>query len=99
MLMASRRSPGIILARAPAEPGWTVLATTPCAVSIQATPSVGGGWNCAGLIWKRTRCEKFSAPAVINRAAVISSNHVRPVSTEPFIYLLGAIQPRRTQQH
>src|SRR5437588_4620666 len=68
-----------MLARAADEPDFTVLATTPCALSIQVTPSHGG--ECLWL----ARCQKFTVPAAIKSAAALSSNHVRPVIIEPFI--------------
>ena|SRR5216110_553616 len=68
----------MMLARAADEPDFTVLATTPCAVSIQVAPSHGGGW-----LW--ARCQKFTRPALIKSAAALSSTHVRPVIIEPFI--------------
>src|SRR2546427_1556586 len=69
----------MMLARDAEEPGFTVLATTPCAVSTQVTPSQGG--ECLLL----ARCQKFTTPAAIKSAAALSSSQVRPVIIEPFI--------------
>src|SRR5438128_9919732 len=68
-------------ARAAAESGSIALAITPCAVSIQVTPSEGGDW------FLFSRCERFSAPATTSSSVALKRTHVRPVKTEPFIVL------------
>ncbi len=78
MLIASKRSPGVMRALAAAEPGAIDLAIIPCEVSTQVTPSVGGPWLCE-------RCQKLIAPATNKSAAAASSSHVLVVSTELFI--------------
>src|SRR5437016_1811917 len=78
MLIANRRSPGFMRALAPAESGAIDLATIPCEVSTQVTPSVGGPWLC-------DRCQKLITPATNKSTAVASSSHVLVVSTELFI--------------
>src|SRR2546423_122452 len=79
--MATSRSPGS-MPRAPlrpaAESAFTDLATMPCGVCDQSTPSVGGA-VCV------SRCAKLSVPAATSTAATMSSAHPFVVSTELFI--------------